>query len=86
MTRAWHAAVAAAGMAPDLVPYCLRHSSIVRGLRSALPAALVAKVHDTSMGMIEKHYGAYIVDASDDLLRLAVVSMAPAHVTQLRTA
>jgi hypothetical protein len=57
-----------------------------RGLHSALPAALVAKVHDTSMGMIEKHYGAYIVDASGDLLRQAVVSMASATVAAIRRA
>ena len=86
LTRPWAATVAAAGMPDNLVPYCLRHSSIVRGLLARLPAALVAKVHDTSMVMIEKHYGRFIVDASDGLLREAVVSMAPAPVARLRTA
>jgi hypothetical protein len=41
MTRPWRAAVAAAGLPADLVPYCLPHSSIVRGLRAGLPVRLV---------------------------------------------
>jgi hypothetical protein len=28
--------------------------------------------------MVEKHYGAFIVDATEDLLRRAVVPLAPA--------
>jgi hypothetical protein len=36
----------------------------------------VAAVHDTSGMMIEKHYGAFIVDATEDLLRRAMVPMA----------
>jgi integrase len=81
MARSWRAAVAAAGLSVDLVPYALRHSSIVRGLRAGLPAQLVASVHDTSVGMISKHYGAFIVDASQDLLRRATLPLAPATVT-----
>jgi integrase len=77
MRRPWRAVVAAAELPPGLVPYCLRHSSIVRGLRAGLPVSLVAAVHDTSGMMIEKHYGAFIVDATEDLLRRAMVSMAP---------
>jgi integrase len=76
MTRPWRTAVAAAGFPPGLVPYCLRDSSIVRGLRAGLPVRLVAAVHDTSASMIERHYGAFIVDATEDLLRRAVMSMA----------
>jgi integrase len=79
MTRPWRAAVAAAGLpAAGPVPYCLRHSSIVRGLRAGLPVRLVAAVHDTSAAMVERHYGAFIVDATEDLLRRAVVPLAPA--------
>jgi hypothetical protein len=48
MRGRWRAAVAAAGMAAGLVPYCLRHSSIVRGLRAGLPVRLAVAVHDTS--------------------------------------
>ena len=47
--------------------YALRHSSIVRGLRAMLPVRLVAALHDTSVAMIEQHYSAYIVDATEDL-------------------
>jgi integrase len=77
MTRPWRAALTAAELPGDLVPYCLRHSSIVRGLRAGLPVRLVAAVHDTSIAMIEKHYGAFIVDATEDLLRRAAVPLAP---------
>ncbi len=85
MTRPWRAAVAAAKLPGDLVPYCLRHSSIVRGLRAGLPVRLVAAVHDTSVAMIEKHYGAFIVDATEDLLRRAVVPLAPAPPAEVRS-
>ena len=78
MSRAWRAALTAAELPGDLTPYCLRHSSIVRGLRAGLPVRLVAAAHDTSISMIEKHYSAFIVDAAEDLLRRAAVSLAPA--------
>lgn len=77
MARPWRAALVLAEMQGDLVPYSLRHSSIVRGLRAGLPVRLVAAVHDTSVAMIEKHYGAFIVDATEDLLRRAAVPLAP---------
>lgn len=86
MTRPWAETVKAAGLPEDLVAYCLRHSSIVRGLRAGLPVSLVAKAHDTSAGMIESHYAAFIVGASEDLLRRAMVPMAGATVTPLRMA
>lgn len=83
LTRPWRAVVKAAGLPGDLVPYCLRHSSIVRGLRTGLPVRLVAAVHDTSVAMIEKHYGAFIVDATEELLRRAVLPLAGAEVVTL---
>ena len=86
MARPWRVVVKAAGLSAGLVPYCLRHSSIVRGLRAGLPVRLVAAVHDTSAAMIEKHYGAFIVDATEDLLRRAVVPMAPAALASIRRA
>ncbi len=86
MTRQWQAAITAAGLPADYVPYALRHSSIVRGLRAGLPVRLVAAVHDTSVAMIEKHYSAYVVDASEDLLRRAAVSLAPAAPSPIRVA
>ena len=86
MTRPWRAAVAAAGLPAGLVPYSLRHSSIVRGLRAGLPVRLVAAVHDTSAAMIERHYGAFIVDATEELLRRAVVPLAPDMLERVRRA
>ncbi len=80
IARPWHATVEAAHLSPSLIPYCLRHSSIVRGLRAGLPVRLVAAAHDTSVAMIEKHYGAFIVDATEDLLRRAMVPMAGVEV------
>lgn len=84
MSRPWRAALVAAELPGDLVPYCLRHSSIVRGLRAGLPVRLVAAAHDTSVAMIEAHYSAFIVDAAEDLLRRAALPLAPATVAALR--
>jgi integrase len=84
LTRAWRAALEAAGLPKGLVPYCLRHSSIVRMLRAGVPVRMVAAAHDTSVSMIEKHYSAYIIEADESLLRQAAVSLAPAQPTPLR--
>jgi integrase len=78
ITRPWAAIVEAAGLAAGTVPYCLRHSSIVRGLRAGLPLRLVAALHDTSSAMIERHYSAYVVDAMDELAARAVVPLTTA--------
>lgn len=86
MARLWDATLNAAGVPETVVPYAFRHSSIVRMLRSGLPLSLVAKVHDTSAAMIQKHYGAFIVDASEDLLRAAAVSLGSANLIQLHAA
>ena len=88
MTRPWAAIIARAGLAAGTIPYALRHSSIVRGLRAGLPVRLVAALHDTSSAMIEKHYAAYIVDAMDELAARAVVPLttAPATVTRIALA
>lgn len=83
MTRPWRTALAAAGLPVGLVPYCLRHSSIVRGLRAGLPVRLVAAVHDTSAAMVERHYAAFIVDATEELLRRAAVPLASPVVERL---
>jgi len=85
LTRPWAAIVKRAGLADGTVPYALRHSSIVRGLRAALPVRLVAALHDTSSAMIERHYAAFIVDAMDELAARAVVPLttAPAIVVTI---
>jgi integrase len=84
MTRPWRAALTAAELPLELVPYALRHSAIVRGLRAGLPVRLVAAAHDTSIAMIEKHYAAFILDMSEDLLRRAAVPLAPAAPAEVR--
>lgn len=70
----WAAAIAKAELPSDTIPYALRHSSIVRGLRAGLPIRLVAALHDTSVEMIEAHYSAFIADATEELARRAVLS------------
>lgn len=76
LARPWAAIVEAAELPAETVPYALRHSSIVRGLRAGLPVRLVASLHDTSSAMIEAHYAAFIVDALDELAARAVVPLA----------
>jgi integrase len=84
MARLWDATLKAAGIPEGTVPYALRHSSIVRMLRSGIPVSLVSKAHDTSIAMIERHYGAFVVDASEALLRQAAVPLASAEIVPLR--
>jgi integrase len=70
-------AVGRAGFDPDqIVPYCCRHSSIVRQLKRGVPVALCAKLHDTSDKMIANFYGAYIAEHADALARAALLSPA----------
>lgn len=52
-----------AGLPEHLTPYCLRHSSIVRMILANVPVLLVAKRHNTSVDMIEKHYAKAIAAA-----------------------
>ena len=81
LTRPWAEIITRAGLAAGTVPYALRHSSIVRGLRAGLPVRLVAALHDTSSAMIERHYSAFIVDAMDELAARAVVPLTTAFAT-----
>lgn len=62
---------------PSVIPYALRHSSIVRGIRANLPIRLVAALHDTSVPMIERHYGRWIADGLEELAARAVVPLVP---------
>lgn len=75
-SRPWKATRELADM-PNVIPYALRHSSIVRGIRANLPIRLVAALHDTSVQMIERHYSRWITDGLDDLAAAAVVSLVP---------
>jgi integrase len=75
LTRPWMSIIKQAGLPAGIVPYALRHSSIVRGLRAALPVRLVAELHDTSGKIIERHYASSIVNALDDLTAAAVIPL-----------
>jgi integrase len=81
LLRPWAAILRRAGLSGDVIPYSLRHSSIVRAIRSGLPIRLVAALHDTSVAIIEKHYAAFITDALDELAAGAVVPLAPTEST-----
>jgi integrase len=61
----------------EVIPYALRHSSIVRCIRQGLPIRLVAALHDTSVQMIEKHYSRWITDGLEDLVARSVVRLLP---------
>jgi integrase len=77
MLRWWTKVVEAAGL-PGVIPYALRHSSIVRAIRNGLPIRLVAALHDTSVTMIEKHYSRWIAESLDELAARAVVPLVKA--------
>ena len=79
----WAAAVERAEMREDTVMLCFRHSSVVRGLNAGLSVRLVAALHDTSVGMIEKHYSAFIVDATEELIRRSLTPLAPVSPARL---
>jgi integrase len=74
LVRPWKEVRALVGL-PDLVPYALRHSSVVRGIRANLPIRLVAEIHNTSVAMIERHYGRYVASGLDALVARAVVPL-----------
>jgi len=74
MTRAWNHVVNAAGL-EGTIPYALRHSSIVRGIRANLPIRLVGALHDTSVTMIERHYSRWITEGLEELAARAVVPL-----------
>jgi integrase len=53
--------------------YALRHSSIVRSLLANVPIRVVAAMHDTSIGQIEKTYSSHITDFADAVARPALL-------------
>lgn len=71
----WRLAVARAELPTDTVPYALRHSSIVRSLRVGVPVRIVAAQHDTSIEMIEAHYGRFISEATEDIARRGALTI-----------
>ena len=77
LARPWAKIIEKTGLPAGTVPYSLRHSAIVRGIRAGLPIRLVAALHDTSTVMIERHYAAYIASALDEIAGRAVVPLLP---------
>lgn len=75
MVRLWQVALRKAGLPAATIPYALRRSSIVRGLRVGLSIPLVTALHDSSVIMIERHYSRWIVDGLDELAARAVVPL-----------
>lgn len=63
------------GLGPEVTPYALRHSSIVRQLLKGVPTRVVAAHHDTSIAMIERNYSRYILgDPTEALTRATLLS------------
>jgi len=58
----WRDALRKAGV-PHHRATCLRDASILRSLKAGLNILHVAKMHDTSAGIISKHYGSHVTDA-----------------------
>lgn len=61
---------------PTVTAYCFRHSSIARRLLKGMPTKLCADMHDTSVKMIEQHYGKYIIEHGDDIARATLLTAA----------
>lgn len=74
MTRDWQGVMEEAEL-KGVIPYALRHSSIVRGIRANLPIRLVAALHDTSVTMIERHYSRWITEGLEEVAARAIVPL-----------
>ena len=63
---------------PDaVVPYALRHSSIVRQLLRGVPIRVVVSHHDTSVAEIERTYSRFITgDPTEALTRATLLDLA----------
>jgi integrase len=73
---------AVAGIKPidgeDVTMYALRHSSIVRAIRTnEVPLLTIAQWHNTSVAVIEKHYGSFMHLTHDAMIRPALVDLGP---------
>jgi hypothetical protein len=76
------AAAGGAKLDPTLTLYWLRHSSIKRSLLAGTPIAITAKLHDTSVKMVEAHYGRFVLDLADQIVRPRLLDM-PLEVPRL---
>jgi site-specific recombinase XerD len=55
--------------------YALRHSNIVRQILAGVPMRVVAVLHDTSVGMLERTYSRHIASHSDGVARHALLDL-----------
>jgi hypothetical protein len=62
----------------EVTLYALRHSNITRMLLANVPVTTVAKLHDTSVREIERHYASKLANHSDAIARAALFRSAPA--------
>jgi integrase len=77
-TRPFRKAAKLAGLdSEDVTMYALRHSSITRQLTAGIPIRIVAVLHDTSVAMIEKTYSVGIDKHVDEMIRPALLDLAP---------
>jgi integrase len=74
LNRPW-AAIRERAAVGNPVVYALRHSSIVRFLKDNQPIRLVAALHDTSVAMIERHYGRFIASGLEEIAARSVVPL-----------
>src|SRR5206468_436120 len=73
-TKLFRQAVERAKLDPTTTTsYALRHSSITRALLRNVPVRVVAALHDTSIGQIERNYSAFISDHADSIARPALL-------------
>jgi integrase len=72
---AWALIIKRAALPKGVVVYSLRHSFVVRALRSGLPTRLIAELCDTSGQMVERHYARFVTDAMADLAQRVVVPL-----------
>jgi hypothetical protein len=66
--------------------YALRHSSIVRMLLRNIPIRLIAALHNTSVGQIERNYSRHITEHDSDAIsrRALLEPAADANIIPLR--
>ena len=77
-TRPFQTTAKRAGLDPkNVTMYALRHSSITRQLKAGIPIRLVAVLHDTSVGMIEKTYSVGLDEHVGEMVRPALLDLAP---------
>lgn len=76
LDRPWNDIRDRAGL-PTVIPYALRHTSIVRLILTGLATLHVANRHNTSEAMIKSHYGKFISSEVEETERAAIVPLVP---------